>query len=221
MKLSFGLTLKPHEKYVLRRKFTHISGVTYVFCIWFFTELFGFSLAVMLLVAIVMFMMSIYVAYNFLKFLGIHVKSLGKLWKTFGSPEFLNGEEYYWDVCWLGLFLSISIVLSLLVADVRIAYVMACTVILGDGFAGVVGTIAGKHRIPINPKKTFEGHISGFLVAFVVSYMLTQSFLMSLIGTGVGMIVEALPSKISDNATVPISTTLVLIFLKFVFGGFL
>jgi len=209
--------LRSEEKHILRRKATHLTGVFYLIGIWFFSLQYGFYSASILLVALVMFSMSVYVVYNFLKFFGFEITFFRRVWWRLGSPEGLD-KKYYWDVCWLGLFLSVSILLSTLVNDVRIAYIMTCTVILGDGFAGIIGILFGKHKIFYNPRKTVEGHLSGFAIAFVFSFLTTQSFLMSLIGVGVGMIVETLPVKVSDNATVPFSTTLVLIGLKILLG---
>ena len=210
--------LKPEEKHTLRRKLTHLTGVLYIFGVWFLTLNYGFYLASILLVSLTMFSMSVYVAYNLLKFLGFKLIHIKKLWWKLGSPEDLNGRKYYWDVCWLGLSLSICTLLSFLVGDVRIAYIMACTVILGDGFAGIIGILFGKHKIFYNQRKTVEGHLSGFTVAFLFSLLITKSFSMSFVGVGVGMLVETLPIKVSDNATVPLSTTLTLIALKTFFG---
>ncbi|RJX15763.1 hypothetical protein CW703_04480 [Candidatus Bathyarchaeota archaeon] len=219
MKLGLTLKLEAERKHTLKRKITHLFGVLYLLGIWLFNQHFSFYGTTMLLVTLVMFSMSVYVVYNFLKFFNLKIGVLEKLWWKLGSPELLGREKYYWDVCWLGLFLSISILLCSLVDDVRIAYIMTSTVILGDGFAGIVGIIFGKHKIFFNPKKTVEGHLSGFIIAFLVSFLLTKSFLMSFIGTGFGMFVEALPVKVSDNATVPLATTLILILVKVFLGG--
>lgn len=209
--------LSLEEKHILRRKTTHLAGVLYLIGIWFLSLQHGFYLASILLVSLVMFSMSIYVVYNFLRFLGFRMTFFRRVWWKLGSPEGLD-KKYYWDVCWLGLFLSISILLSVLIDDIRIAYIMTYTVILGDGFAGIIGILFGKHKVFYNPRKTVEGHLSGFTIAFIFSFLATQNFLMSLIGVGVGMIVETLPIKVSDNATVPLSTTLALTSLKVFFG---
>jgi dolichol kinase len=212
------MRLNLDETYVLRRKLTHTAGIILIPIIWIFNELFGLLNASMFAVAIIMFLMAIYVYYELLKIsFGSSVKTLSAAWRKVGSPEFYGADEY-WGACWLGIGLGVGVLLGSLTFDINLIYVMVCAVSLGDGFSGVVGVLFGKHKWNFNRRKSVEGTVAGFLLAFLGASLITRDPLLSSVGCFTGMLTEVLPWRASDNATVPIITMVALITMK-ILGG--
>ena len=82
----------------------------------------------------------------------------------------------------------------------------------GDGMATVVG-ISGKHRLPYNKKKTFEGLVAFNLAAIASSMFflgLEQAVLYSLIFS----VIESIDSKVDDNLLIPFSGVVLKALLK-------
>lgn len=85
---------------------------------------------------------------------------------------------------------------------------------LGDGMAGAVGTVWGRHPLPFNRQKTWEG-FAAFIVfggagALVLKLWMSDSpltrkgLLICIAAALVGAFVESLPIQLSDNITVPL-----------------
>lgn len=85
---------------------------------------------------------------------------------------------------------------------------------LGDGAAGAVGERFGGPRLPFNPEKTWSG-FAGFVVAGTVgAYVLARWVnpslapekvaIISAAAALVGALVESLPIRLDDNASVPL-----------------
>lgn len=79
---------------------------------------------------------------------------------------------------------------------------------LADSFSTVVGFYFGRHKLPVNPKKSWEGSVAFWLSAFAVLLLFVnplRAFLTALIA----MTIEALP-RIDDNISVPMTVGLLL-----------
>ncbi|MGH9395592.1 MAG: DUF92 domain-containing protein [Terriglobia bacterium] len=85
---------------------------------------------------------------------------------------------------------------------------------LGDGMAGVVGESWGKHALPFNYAKTWEG-FAAFIVfggagAFLLILWVSstrpnlKALIVCLAAAVVGAFVESLPIRLNDNITVPL-----------------
>jgi dolichol kinase len=101
------------------------------------------------------------------------------------------------------LYFAAGVLLSLLIFPAPFNYVAIAVVTLGDGFASVVGRMYGKNKIPYSGGKSIEGTAAGFVCAFAGS-LFFASPAMSLVAASVGMIIEFLPLRVSDNLTVPL-----------------
>ncbi|MBU4124552.1 MAG: phosphatidate cytidylyltransferase, partial [Nanoarchaeota archaeon] len=77
----------------------------------------------------------------------------------------------------------------------------------GDSFSTLVGKLYGKHPLPINHKKTWEGSIAFFVMAFTILWFFdpTKAIYVALIT----MVVEMLP-KLDDNLTIPLAVGILL-----------
>ncbi len=96
----------------------------------------------------------------------------------------------------LGSFLSVLIFKPY--ASIAAIAVLA----LADSISTLVGYYFGKHKLPINKKKTWEGSFAFLIVALVILSFFTlplNAVLVAIIAT----LVEMLP-KIDDNLTIPL-----------------
>lgn len=104
---------------------------------------------------------------------------------------------------------AVGIAISLLIFPVPIGYVAITTLTLGDGCAHIFGMKFGKTRIPFNKGKNLEGTLFGFLFAFLGAMIFVDPT-RALVAAAVGMLVEAIPSPINDNLTIPLASGLAL-----------
>jgi len=125
--------------------------------------------------------------------------SLSRAFKLVGSPE------YEWNLPYVGpLYFGLGIILVVLLFRYPIAYAAIAILTVGDSVAAIVGAIFGKATLQINYKKSVEGTLSGFVSAFLVA-MLFVSPIVAFVGAFIGMVMEALPTPVDDNLTIPIS----------------
>lgn len=101
------------------------------------------------------------------------------------------------------LYLAAGVLLSLLIFPAPFNYVAIAVVTLGDGFASVVGRMYGKTKIPYSRGKSIEGTAAGIICAFAGS-LFFASPAMALVAALVGMTIEFIPLRISDNLSVPL-----------------
>jgi dolichol kinase len=94
--------------------------------------------------------------------------------------------------------------LALLLYPERIEIVSAAILVLalGDSVSTLVGRPLGRHPLPYNPEKSWEGSVGGFLASLLGALFLVPSPL-ALLGAFAGMLVESLPLPIDDNVTIP------------------
>lgn len=102
--------------------------------------------------------------------------------------------------------------LTLLLLPEPINYASITIFALGDGTATLFGRKLGKKVFPFNKSKRIEGTFFGFIFALLGALFLVNP-LAALIGAAVGMFMEALPSPISDNLTIPLASGLALMLL--------
>lgn len=100
------------------------------------------------------------------------------------------------------IYLAGGIVASLLIFPYPVSYVAIAAVTLGDGSAAIVGRLYGRIKIPYL-NKTIEGTVTGLVCAFAGSLVFVSP-VTALVAAGVGMLVELVPWRISDNLTVPL-----------------
>jgi dolichol kinase len=101
------------------------------------------------------------------------------------------------------LYFAAGILASLLVFPAPFNYAAIAVVTLGDGFSSVIGRMYGKNKIPHTGGETVEGTAAGLACAFVGAALFVSPTT-ALMAAGVGMAVELLQLRISDNLTVPL-----------------
>ncbi|MFQ6087199.1 MAG: diacylglycerol/polyprenol kinase family protein, partial [Candidatus Bathyarchaeia archaeon] len=110
------------------------------------------------------------------------------------------------------IFFAAGIMLALLLFPEPISYASIVIFALGDGTATLFGRKLGRNVFPLNKGKRIEGSIFGFMFAFLGALLFVSPF-EALIGAAIGMLMEALPTPISDNLTIPLASGLVLMML--------
>ena len=100
------------------------------------------------------------------------------------------------------IFYAFGIMLSIIIFPPQIGYASIAVLTLGDGFASLFGKL-GRKQFSFNKTKHLEGSLFGFIFAFLGAVCFVNP-ISALIGATVGMLVECLPSPISDNLTVPL-----------------
>ena len=97
-------------------------------------------------------------------------------------------------------FISILSLLSLsFFIDERICFAAIAILAVGDGFAGAIGKSYGRHGLPFNENKSWEGTLSGFIVASVAGFYFAGPI--AIIGSFFGMLADAVSKH--DNLSVP------------------
>lgn len=105
------------------------------------------------------------------------------------------------------IFFALGIILSLILFPVPENYAAIAVLTLGDSSATLFGKKFGRTTFPFNKGKKVEGSVFGFLPAFIGALIFVNP-MKALVGAFLGMLIEALPSPINDNLTVPIGSGL-------------
>jgi len=201
------------DKKETRRQIIHFSGIASVFFVLYFGKFVTGAGA--LIISAGLFALSFYVKMKneIRKKLPFRIKFLENLEDSF--HQLLDSVERETSgVKYMGAILFFfGIGFSLLVFPLKIAILSVIVVSVGDSLSTLVGVHWGRHKTKINPKKSWEGTLGGFLGAFVVCLIFTNLW-MAIIAAGVGMIMELLPVRINDNLLIPFSVGIVIFGIK-------
>ncbi|MCR4320634.1 MAG: haloacid dehalogenase-like hydrolase [Candidatus Brocadiaceae bacterium] len=105
-------------------------------------------------------------------------------------------------------------ILSLMFFPPVIASTVIMIVAFADTAATIVGRSMGNHRIFYNKKKSWEGTIAAWIVAFLCGCIyLPVSY--ALLAASFSSIIESLPLKSLDNLIIPVSTGILLMCLGY------
>ena len=102
------------------------------------------------------------------------------------------------------LFLSFFI-------DEKISFAAIAILAAGDGFAGVIGRRYGKHRLPFNSNKSWEGSVSGFIAASIAGFYFAGA--VALAGSFFGMLAGAVNKN--DNIAVPYAALAAMMLVRY------
>lgn len=145
----------------------------------------------------------LYIASELVRLRGTNIPVFSTLtWRAAIKPElyeFITAPIIY----------AIAIMVSLILFPSPINYASIAILALGDGFATLFGKKFGRTTFPFNKGKQVEGSFFGFLFAFMGALAFVNPT-QALIASAIGMLVESLPTPVSDNLTVPIVSGLVL-----------
>jgi HAD superfamily phosphoserine phosphatase-like hydrolase len=145
----------------------------------------------------------LYIASELVRLRGTNIPVFSTLtWRAAIKPEF-------YEFITAPIIYAIAIMVSLILFPSPINYASIAILALGDGFATLFGKKFGRTTFPFNKGKQVEGSFFGFLFAFMGALAFVNPT-QALIASAIGMLVESLPTPVSDNLTVPIVSGLVL-----------
>ena len=105
-----------------------------------------------------------------------------------------------------GCFLSIALF------QTNVAIASIAILAIADSLSTLIGKFYGKHKLPINKDKSWEGSLTFFIAAFsILLFFIKQPFFALVVGI-IATFVEMLP-KIDDNITVPLSVGILMSFI--------
>lgn len=182
------------------REMIHIGGFFVpLFCMYLLDR----YLAVLLILLVTLF----YAASEFARMEGADLPPFS----TITRKTTITSESY--EFATAPIFFALGIMLSLILFPVPVNYASIAIFTLGDSFATLFGKKFGRTVFPLNKGKKVEGSIFGFLFALLGALFFLANPWKALTGAAVGMLVESLPSPISDNITIPLASGLALTFL--------
>ena len=188
------------SKDMVIREAIHISGVLVPFIsIYFLTS---FTAAFLIFIVTLL-----YIASELARIEGINFPVISTITRRAATKperhEFVTAP----------IFFAAGIMLALLLFPEPISYASIAIFALGDGAATLFGRKLGRNVFPFNKGKRIEGTIFGFLFASLGAFLFLRDPWRALIGAAVGMFIEALPTPINDNLTVPLTAGFVLMIL--------
>ncbi|MCX7656836.1 MAG: phosphatidate cytidylyltransferase [Treponemataceae bacterium] len=101
--------------------------------------------------------------------------------------------------------LGLGALLALLLYPSPASSVAIYSLAFGDGFASLVGKVAGRYRPIWLMGKSLEGSFACFVAVLMVSYRVTQRLTLSLTVAVVSTFIEALPLADFDNILIPVA----------------
>ena len=135
-----------------------------------------------------------------LKIIGIKIPGIEEWLRNVGREGEIPGEGALYNA--LGILFALSVLRNDSAAAISVILILA----LGDGFATYIGTRYGRHKLPWNRNKTFEGTI-GFAAGAIFALFampVTATIFVVVLAT----ISESLPLRVNDNITLPIVSSL-------------
>ena len=195
-----GKTMKAYNPDLSRsdliREAIHISGVFVPFVCIYLLDRYLVSLLILIVTLL-------YIASELVRLRGINVPVFSTLtWRAAIKPEL-------YEFVTAPIIFAIAIMVSLILFPTPINYASIAILALGDGFATLFGKKFGRTTFPFNKGKQVEGSIFGFLFAFIGALAFVNPT-QALVASAVGMLVESLPTPVSDNLAVPIVSGLAL-----------
>lgn len=189
--LTKGAVLENHiSRSNIIRELIHITGLLVPFlCIYLFNNL----IVAMLLFAAVL----IYSTAELLRIFGTKVPIISTI--TLWAADRAELQEFNTAP----IFHALGIAFTLLLFPAKIGYAAIAVLTLGDSSASIFGKKFGHRKMPFNRRKSIEGSIVGLVIAFLGALLFVEP-LTAIIGAGVGLFIEALPSPIDDNLTIPL-----------------
>jgi dolichol kinase len=131
---------------------------------------------------------------------GVKIPGVDKWVRNVGREGENPGEGALYNA--LGILFAISMLRTDSLAAISVILILA----LGDGLATFAGTSYGRHKLPWNENKTFEGTI-GFLCGAICAWVVLPIPETVLIAISAA-IIESLPLRVNDNIILPSATSL-------------
>ena len=105
--------------------------------------------------------------------------------------------------------LGLGTLLALLLYPSPAAAIAIYALAFGDGFAGLVGKLFGKHKPAFLFGKSVEGSLACFTAVLISAYGVSNNIFVAVMAALTAMTVEALPLEDYDNLALPVSVGMV------------
>ena len=122
----------------------------------------------------------------------------------------MRGNEKHNVSAAIQLSLTSSLVL-LILPDVGLSMAAITISVIGDAFASLFGRKFHKHKISINPAKSYEGTLGGMLCGFISGVIILifsnnifSTLILAAVGTFIFGAIDIVDIKVSDNLLNPI-----------------
>jgi dolichol kinase len=140
-----------------------------------------------------------------LTIIGIKIPGIEEWLRNVGREGEIPNEGALYNA--LGILFALSLLRNDSAAAISVILILA----LGDGFATYIGTRYGRHKLPWNKNKTFEGTI-GF-AAGAICALFAMPVPATIFVVVLATIIESLPLKVNDNITLPVVSALLYFFI--------
>lgn len=92
----------------------------------------------------------------------------------------------------------------ILLLNKPIAILTLAVTLLGDTLAALVGVAFGRHGLPTNPSKSWEGTVAGTATSFVVALIISLNLPLSIVAAAAYAAVDSIKLPIDDNFLMPL-----------------
>jgi dolichol kinase len=133
-----------------------------------------------------------------------HRKGLiaGIVYKFERKKEHPFSGAFYW---------ALGVLLALLLFPQNAAFAGIAVLAISDAASTLIGKYKGRHDLPFNKSKSWEGSAAFFFTAaLVLQFFINPVF--GIVIAGIAAIVEMAP-KVNDNVTVPVATAALVMLL--------
>ena len=188
----------------LRRKYIHLIGLIVPALYWATNYLIP-SYSRQVTLGFIAFFLLLFMAFEFYRIRhGIPHKEADAIVKPLIRPQEKRGIGGH-------VFFAAGAFVAVLAYPREIAIAALLISVLADGGAAIVGSRWGRHKII--GKKTLEGSLVLFLIAFALAALLVGPLLAAFVGAIVATFVELLP--INDNLMIPIAAGLAMHLVRY------
>ncbi len=130
------------------------------------------------------------------------LESFTAKYERYGEKPLMGAVTFY-----------IGATISILVFSEPVAAAAIAVLAIADSASTIVGHYLGRHKLPVNQKKSWEGSVTFWLSAFAV-LLFFVSPLRAFETALIAMTIEALP-RIDDNISVPLAVGLLLTLMNY------
>ncbi len=175
----------------LKRQIVHASGILLILVL----QIFGRTVSI----ALFFLGFMILAIWGYMRKYNISLGSLSDLERFFmkGIRGYERQDEYFKGP----MMFALGALLSVILFPINVAAACIAVLAAGDSVSTLVGKTYGKHALPINRKKTWEGSIAFLIMAFIVLWFFDPAKAMYI--APIAMFVEMLP-RVDDNLTIPL-----------------
>ena len=180
----------PKLAFEAKRKFVHLLGFSYVIAYYIALKLFGHRIAMLLLLAVILIMITV----EFFRIVEKRKVPIMHIFMRSKEENTLGGQVYYL----LGLIIALSLF------EFPIAITVILMTIFGDMAAAIFGIAFGKHWLKKIPDTAWEGIIAEFAVDLIIGFLIIGNWKIVIPMAAMATFVETVFPHVDDNLAIPV-----------------